>query len=156
MRYILSCLLLAFAGPLLAAEPITPPDAPIVVYKSNAGFDEVKENVAMAITGQGMLISGTLHISQMLDRTAKDTGFARLYEKAESLEFCSIKISHLMSAAHPANLTTCPLTIGIYVKVGEPDATYVAYQRPSLMGAADEATRALNDLMESLVQEALD
>ncbi|MES9888540.1 MAG: hypothetical protein ABW140_17160, partial [Candidatus Sedimenticola sp. 6PFRAG1] len=77
-------------------------------------------------------------------------------EKAESLEFCSVLLSHKMSSAHPANLSICPLTIGIYVKAGEPENTYVTYRRPVMLGEAGEATAALTDLFESVIDEALE
>ncbi|MEW7975906.1 MAG: DUF302 domain-containing protein [Candidatus Sedimenticola endophacoides] len=156
MRHLAIALLTAISASPFAAEPITGPEDPITIYTTGYPFDEVKENVQMAITGQGMLISGTLHISDMLERTAKDTGFEKLYEKAESLEFCNLQLSYLMSSAHPANLTTCPLTIGIYVKAGEPDTTYVAYQRASLLGESREVTEKLDNLLDLLVREAIE
>ncbi|MES9873521.1 MAG: DUF302 domain-containing protein [Candidatus Sedimenticola sp. 6PFRAG7] len=156
MRYLLILILSFSTLSAWAAEAISPTDAPIVIFKTDYSFDDTRENLELAITGRGMLISGTLHISDMLQRTAKDTGHAKLYEKAESLEFCSVLLSHKMSSAHPANLSICPLTIGIYVKAGEPENTYVTYRRPVMLGEAGEATAALTDLFESVIDEALE
>ncbi|MCG8428720.1 MAG: DUF302 domain-containing protein, partial [Chromatiales bacterium] len=103
LPYLLTACLVTLALPATALEPVTPPEAPIVVYKVESGFSETKEFLEMAITDQGMSVSDTLHISDMLERTAKDTGLDRkLYGKAESLEFCSIAMSYKMSEAHPA------------------------------------------------------
>lgn len=140
-----------------ALEPITEPDAPIIVYKVESGFDETKDFLQLAITDKGMKISTTMHISEMLDRTAKDTGLEkRLYEKAESLEFCSVIMSYKMSEAHPANLAVCPLTISLYTLPDAPEHTYITYQRPYLLGDGAEAADALVELLDSIVRSAVE
>lgn len=157
MRILTLLILLLHASLLWAAEPMTATDSPIVVYQVEEEYDEIKSNIEMAITGQGMLITSTLHISEMLDRTAADTGLTeRIYEKADSLEFCSIKLSYQMSLAHPANMATCPLTLSVYQKAGDTTHTYIAYRRPNLMGNADAAEQALGALLDGIVQEALE
>ena len=103
-KLILSLLLFTLCLPAWA-QPVTPDDSPIRVYQTDMDYDEVKSNLEMAITGQGMRITNTLHISEMLERTAADTGLEKkLYENAESLEFCSILMSYRMSEANPANM----------------------------------------------------
>jgi uncharacterized protein (DUF302 family) len=152
------CLALSiFSTSGLANEPISATDAPIVVYQVEEAYDEIKSNLEMAITGQGMLITSTLHISEMLERTAADTGLGKpLYEKAEALEFCSIKMSYQMSEAHPANMATCPLTLSVYQVAGDSDNTYVAYRRPSMLGEADAVEKALLKLLDGIVREAIE
>lgn len=157
MRILTLFILLLHAGLPWAAEPMTATDSPIVVYQVEEEYDDIKSNIEMAITGQGMLITSTLHISEMLDRTAADTGLTeRIYENADSLEFCSIKLSYQMSLAHPANMATCPLTLSVYQKKGDTTHTYIAYRRPNLMGNADAAEQALGKLLDGIVQEALE
>lgn len=141
----------------IGAEPVTPMDSPIIVYASAESFEDIKSNIEIAITGRGMLITNTLHISEMLDRTAADTGLeTRLYENAESLEFCSIQLSYRMSEAHPANMATCPLTLSIYQKAGDAEHTYIAYRRPALLGDATAVERDLTRLIDGIVHEALE
>ena len=157
MHPILAALLLAAATNCLASEPITPDDAPIVVYKTDGGYEDLKENLEMAITDRGMVISNVLHISEMLDRTAADTGLdKKLYVNAESFEFCSIAMSYRMSSAHPANMATCPLTISIYVTPDDPGNVYLAYRRPRFLGAAAEAEAALTTLLDEITRESLE
>ena len=74
MRIFLLILLLFLNGTTQAQEPITPAHLPIVIYQSNEDYDELKSNLEMAITGRGMLVMNVLHISNMLERTANDTG----------------------------------------------------------------------------------
>lgn len=145
------------AQQVLSAEPVTPVESPIVVYESTAPYSDIKSNIEFAITGRGMIVTNTLHISEMLSRTAADTGLeARLYENAESLEFCSIMISYRMSEAHPANMATCPLTVSIYQKAGDEDHTFIAYRRPAMLGDADAVEADLLKLIDGIVQEALE
>ncbi|MCB1752933.1 MAG: DUF302 domain-containing protein [Gammaproteobacteria bacterium] len=141
----------------ISAEPVTPTDSPIVVYETTEPFDDIKSDIELAITGRGMLVTNTLHISEMLNRTAADTGLeTRLYENAEALEFCSIMMSYRMSKAHPANMATCPLTLSIYRKAGDENHTYIAYRRPAMLGDAGSVAADLTKMIDDIVQEALE
>ena len=157
MYPILAALLIAVASNCQALEPITPENAPIVVYKTEAAFADIKENVEMAITDRGMLITNVLHISEMLERTAADTGLdKKLYNNAESFEFCSIAMSYRMSSAHPANMATCPLTISVYQTPDDPAHVYLAFRRPRFLGSGVEAEAALTTLLNEIAQESLE
>ncbi|HEB94945.1 MAG TPA: hypothetical protein ENI96_00770 [Sedimenticola thiotaurini] len=150
-------LLLLMAAPAVAVEPVTPADSPIVVYRSDDGYDDVRDALVTAIEGQGIKITNTLHIGDMLERTAADTGLTRrIYRKAESLEFCSIPLSYRMSLAHPANMATCPLTISIFQKATADDGVYLAFRRPRMLGDAADAERALLEFLDGIVQETLE
>lgn len=132
-------------------------EMPVKVYKTEGDLQVVKEDIEFAITGRGLLVSGTLHISDMLNRTAKDLGYTQpVYKKAESVEFCSAYISHLIVSTHPANAVVCPFTIAVYVLESEPDSVYVAYQKPHLAGDADEATKEVMELLDGIVREVVD
>ena len=158
MRYLITGLLLLYNVVAVAqTSPITPADSPIVVYRTSADFADVKSDLELAITGRGMLISNTLHISEMQERTAADTGLTdKLYEEAVSLEFCSILMSHRMSSAHPANMAICPLTISLFSKPGEPETIYLAYRRPEMLGDAETVERELTELYEGIILEVLE
>lgn len=147
--------LLLAAGPVLADT--TPAQAPIAVYQASDDYDMIKSNLEIAITDRGMVISNTLHISDMFERTAQDTGLPNtLYDQAEAFEFCSIRLSHQMSNAHPANLSICPLVIGIYTLQEQPGEVFVSYRRPQMLGEAEAAEQALTDLYEGIVKEAIE
>lgn len=156
-RHILIILTLIQSGLAFAVDPITPADSPIIIYQSNSSFDDVKMNLGLAISDRGMSVTSTLHISDMLERTAKDTGQGeKIYDQAESLEFCSVLMSYRMSSAHPANLTICPLTIALYTKAGAADTTYVSYRRPVMLGDADEVSTDLTELLDGIAREAVE
>ncbi len=142
---------------LFLAFSVQANDKAVVVYKAAEGYDTVKENIEIAITNRGMLISGTLHVSDMLNRTGPDIGFAEpVYQRAESIEFCSAVLSHRMVRADPHNLVICPFTIALFVKTDEPEQVYVAFRRHFLAGDSDEAARAVFELLDGIAREAIE
>jgi uncharacterized protein (DUF302 family) len=144
-------------GLALAAGPLSaePAQESVVVYPASGAFDEVLENVKWAITGRGLLVSGTLHVQDMLARTGKDLGFPdSVYLEAESVEFCSAMMSQRMVAADPRNLVVCPFTVAVYVMVDEPEQVYVAYRRQQLAGDSGEVVEAVNEMLDGIAREA--
>jgi uncharacterized protein (DUF302 family) len=134
-----------------------PKDSPVIVYKTQGEFNDIKEDLELAIADRGLRVSGTLHISEMLERTGEDLGFPRsVYRKAESIEFCSASVSHLMVSTHPANAVICPFTIAIYILFDEPDTVYIAFRKPYLAGEASKALQVILELMEGIVQDVIE
>ncbi|MCU7886765.1 MAG: hypothetical protein KZQ82_21465, partial [Candidatus Thiodiazotropha sp. (ex Lucinoma annulata)] len=126
MRYLwVVCTLLLSACQSVAVEPLNEP-SPVKIFTSEESFEDVVENIKMAIIERGLLVSGTLHVSEMLNRTATDLGFSQLFSKAESVEFCSALMSHKMAQAAVENIAICPFTIAVYVKQAQPEQVYVA------------------------------
>ena len=154
-------ILTAIAMVLSAASAFAGGDAPdpregIRIYKAHDDYDWVKQSLEIAITGRGLLISGTLHISDMLARTGKDLGFGEpIYVKAESIEFCSAEMSHRMAMVHPANLSVCPFTIALYIPADDPQQVYVAFRVPSLRGDASVIESAIFGLLDGIAHEAI-
>lgn len=134
-----------------------PAESPVAVYKALDDFETTKEDIEMAITDRGMLVSGTLHIADMLNRTAQDLGYAKkIYGQADSIEFCSAVVSHKMVNADPSNLVICPFTIAVYTLIDEPKQVYVAFRRPMLAGEATDVTRAVLEMLEGIVAETVE
>ena len=156
MRTLLLVLLGVLCTPFQATWADEAP-APVVVYPASSEFEDVIDNIKMAITDRGMLVSGTLHVGDMLNRTGKDLGFeTKVYLRAESVEFCSALMSHLMVAADPGNLVVCPFTVAAYVLADNPEQVYVAYRRTSLAGDADKAAKAVQEMLDDIAREAAD
>jgi uncharacterized protein (DUF302 family) len=137
----------------LASE--TPENNPVRVFTSEEAFEDVVENIKMAIVDQGLLVSGTLHVSDMLNRTAADLGFSEVFSKAESVEFCSALLSHKMALAAPENIAICPFTIAVYVKKSEPQKVYASYRLPQLMGDSGAVSKDILDLLDTILEESL-
>ncbi len=128
---------------------------PVVVYPADSDFEDVIDNIKMAVEDRGMLVSGTLHVQDMLVRTGKDLGFEKnVYLHAESVEFCSALMSHRMVSADPRNLVVCPFTIAAYELAEKPGQVYVAYRKQFLAGEATEATNAVVKMLDEIAREA--
>lgn len=156
MKALLLVLMLTVSGLGLAADESDAEQRPMVIYQSAESFEDVIENIKMAIVERGMLVSGTLHVSEMLNRTGPDLGYKQVFEKAESVEFCSASISHQMTQVAAENMAICPFTISVYLKVDEPDQLYVAYRRQHLAGDAAEVTASIYELLDGIIQDSIE
>lgn len=124
---------------------------------SDDNYELLKENIEMAITDRGLIISGTLHISDMLNRTGKDLGYPKnIYKKAEGIEFCSAKISHAMAQVDPTNVSMCPFTIVIYQLADDPAKTHLSYRYVPLQGKGADVEKTIHQLLQGIVDEAIE
>jgi hypothetical protein len=99
------------------------------VYESESDFETVLEGATMAIEERGMYINNVMHMGEMLERTGKDLGMGgKIYEHAESIEFCSAVLSRKMTTEDPSRIVNCPFILSIYVLPGDTDKTYVAHR----------------------------
>ena len=133
----------------------TSPSPITYINHTDDDFDSVKESIEMAIEDQGLIVSGALHISEMLNRTGKDLGFEPIYKKAEGIEFCSSKVSHLMAQVDPSNITMCPFTVVIYQLTKEPSKTYLSFRHVTLRGDGKDIEKKITTLFQAIVDEAL-
>jgi hypothetical protein len=152
-RLAVLALALSFAAPVLAAEPDT-----LMIVKTKAKFEDVKDDVVNAVTKRGLVVDYTAHIGTMLDRTAKDVGATKqIYARAEAVQFCSATLSRKMMEADPANIAFCPYVIVIYSLTADPGTVHVGYRRPQLQGTPESraALKAVDELLSSIVKEAV-
>jgi len=119
-----------------------------VVTPVQGRFDEVRDALVFAIEGKGLVINYTGHIGDMLERTGKDIGSTRrIYDRAESFEFCSARVSRQMMEADPANIVNCPFVVSVYTLPGKPGTVFVAYRKPIA------GLKAVDALLHELVAE---
>ncbi len=146
-RLMLAFLLLPLSLGLQAEEPYA-------VYKSESSYEDVKQALTMAIEEKGMYINNVMHMSEMLERTGKDLGIGgKIYEKAESIEFCSALLSRKMTSENPHRIVNCPFIISVYVLPNEPDVTYVVHRKVH-MGDSEGAMQEVKAMLESLGKAA--
>jgi len=153
--WVLVLMMMGLAGASAAAEPAA---AEIVVHSAKGEFGDVKDRVLMAIENRGMVLSGTAHVGDMLERTGKDLGRKRrIYSHADVLEFCNAALSRDTMEADPHNIVFCPYTIAIYALPNEPGKVYLSYRKPAAGGSAAsiKALAAVEKLLEAIVREAL-
>lgn len=123
----------------------------------NSTFEFARDDVEMAITDRGMVINNVSHIGNMLERTGKDLGGKKLYEKAEALEFCSSVISRKMMEADPHNIVFCPYIIAIYTLPGEEDKVHISYRRPRIVGSdeSQKSLKAVEKLLDDIIGDVV-
>ena len=123
---ILPFVVAVFAGPMALAN-----DTGVVRYSKPATFDEVRQDLVIAIQNKGLVIDHTSHIHKMLERTKKDVG-AKLtvYKEGQSYSFCSARLSRATMDADPHNMAFCPYSIVVYSTAADPKTVHVAYRRP--------------------------
>jgi uncharacterized protein (DUF302 family) len=150
-------ILMALTGPL-AAHAAGPTPGPIARYVTEGEFENVKDDVLLAIQNKGLVVDNTSHIHDMLERTGKDLGMTKtVFRQAEAYSFCSAVVSRKMMEADPHNIAFCPYVITVYALPDEPNRVYVAYRRPTPIGsdASKRSLKAVEDLLDGIVREAL-
>lgn len=151
---ILTFVVTVFAGPIALAN-----DTGIVRYSKPAVFDEVRQDLVIAIQNKGLVIDHTSHIHKMLERTKKDLG-ARLtvYKEGQSFSFCSARLSRVTMEADPHNIALCPYSIVVYTTAADPKTVHVAYRRPYRPDGSPASRASLKDvenLLDGIAREAL-
>jgi uncharacterized protein (DUF302 family) len=132
---------------------------PVVTYSKSAKFDDVRDELKLAIADKGLVIDYESYINRMLERTGKDVGSARkLYADAQAFVFCSAALSRKTMEADAANIAQCPYSIVVYATAQEPEKVHVAYRRPWRPDGSAASTAALKEveqLLDGLARKAL-
>jgi uncharacterized protein (DUF302 family) len=133
---------------------------PLVSYaKKGAKFDDVREDLKLAIEGKGLVIDHESFVGRMLERTGKDVGSPRkLYADARAFVFCSAALSRKTMEADPANAALCPYSIMVYATAADPGTVRVAYRRPWRPDGSAASKASLKDveaLLDAIAREAL-
>lgn len=140
---------------IILFNPLAAFEDPIVTRKVEGGFKEVSNSVREAIIGKGINIAHVLSASQMLTRTESAFGYkSGVYVNAEIYEFCSARISHKLSRAHPDNIVLCPFTISVYTVRDEPGMVRLSYLIPAGRPGTEEIIEEVVALIESILEDA--
>jgi len=153
-RILVSGLVAIFSAVAVAADPY-----PVVTYSKKAKFDDVRDDLKLAIEGKGLVIDYQSYVNRMLERTGKDVGSAKeLYVGAQAFVFCSAVLSRKTMEADPANMAQCPYSVSVYATAAEPDKVYVSYRRPwrpDGSAASKSALKAVEALLDGIAREAV-
>ena len=133
---------------------------PVVTYsKKGAKFDDVRDELKLAIEGKGLVIDYESYVNRMLERTGKDVGSARkLYADAQAFVFCSAALSRKTMEADPANVSFCPYSVMVYATAADPGTVRVSYRRPWRPDGSAASKAALNEveaLLDGIARKAL-
>jgi uncharacterized protein (DUF302 family) len=111
------------------------------VSKPDARYQDVRDDLLMAIEAQGFVVGAIGDLGGMLTRSASDFGHKPVYLAAEYFNFCPTAIAHELVAADPTNLAYCPFQLFLYEAVATPGTIVVGYRHPGIDGTP--ATRAI-------------
>ncbi len=157
LRHLLLALLVAISSFVSVSHAADKKAGPIARYHVEGKFENVVEDVKLAIQDQGLVIDHTSHINDMLVRTGKDLGTTKeIYTNAHAFSFCSAAVSRQMMEPDPHNIAFCPYVIAVYALPKEPNRVYVAFRRPTPTGnpAARKALRKVEELLDGIVRDA--
>ena len=132
---------------------------PVVTYSKRAKFDDVRDDLKLAIEAKGLVIDYQSFVGRMLERTGKDVGSARkLYADAQAFVFCSALLSRKTMEADAANAALCPYSVMVYATAQDPGTVHVAYRRPwrpDGSAASKAALQEVERLLDGIAREAL-
>ncbi|WP_349360386.1 DUF302 domain-containing protein [Stappia sp.] len=120
-------------------------------------YDDVRFDVENAIIDRGLVIDYVSHIGDMLARTGADVGSdVTVYTRAETMLFCSARLSRAAMQADAANIAYCPYGVFLFETPDAPGMVTVGYRK--LQETGSEASKAalaeVNALLAEIVAEA--
>lgn len=152
---LLIALALGFAGALAWSQTLPKPQiiGASWVYSTAGEYHNVRDDLVHAIEDQGLVISYTAQLANMLRRTANATGARKqVYENAETLMFCSAELTYDLTLHNPHNITLCPYGISIYTLTDDPSTVLLSIPAPPI-DQADYA--AIHQLLEQIIAATL-
>jgi uncharacterized protein (DUF302 family) len=131
----------------------------MVVMSKQGKFEDVRDDLVMAVESRGLKVTHTNHIGDMLTRTGAAVGDTRqIYGQAEQVEFCKAELSRDMMTADPTNIVFCPYIISIYTTPAAKGRVFVAYRKPVAFNTSkdtDKALKAVDDLLSGIVKDTI-
>ena len=127
----------------IPATATEPPGNPAIATQSKvtARYQDVRDDLLMAIEAEGFVVGAIGDLGGMLARSGTELGHQPAYLNAEYFNFCPAAIAHELVAADPNNLAYCPFQLFLYEAVARPGTIVVGYRHPGVDGNA--ATRAV-------------
>jgi uncharacterized protein (DUF302 family) len=153
----LRTVLMAFL--LLASTAFAADPGALVTYSKQGRFEDVRDDLKLAIESKGLVIDYQSYLNRMLERTGKDVGSAQpLYADAQAFVFCSASLSRKSMEADPLNAAMCPYAMVVFATAKEPAKVHVAYRRPWRPDGSAASKAALKDiekLLDSIARQAV-
>lgn len=123
----------------------------MISYTTDESFDDVVFGLENAILDQGLVVDGTSHVGEMLERTKADVGSdVTVFLRADVYSFCSAKLSRKVMEADPMNLRFCPYDIFVAQMPDNPDQTVIGY-RAFPEGPMQEVQALLDTITRSAI-----
>ncbi|MDH5179777.1 MAG: DUF302 domain-containing protein [Gammaproteobacteria bacterium] len=155
LKSVLILFLLVVQGCAMAAGER---DSYMKLFTVQGKYENVRDDLELAITGKGIKINNIAHIGDMLERTGKDIGKSKqVFSHAEAFEFCNATISRATMEADPHNIVFCPYVVAVYSLPDDPNKTYIAYRRPQLVGSAasKQSLQKIENMLDEIIAEIM-
>jgi len=148
------------AGPAKATRsPAASPEVgeTVVVYAVEGEYDDVWDDLKMALGDRGLVISTISHVGEMIDRTGRALGRTRpIFANANVMSFCSAVISRNMLEQNPHLVAFCPYEIAVYALAGAPGTVYLSYRHIDWHAPADRPVLdAVEGLLSGIVRDVV-
>ncbi len=130
-----------------------------VVLRSVAGdYDQVWDDLTMALNDRGLVVSSVSHVGEMLERTGKVLKRdKKIFSRAKVMEFCSALLSRQMMEKNPHYIAFCPYQIMVYSLPEDPSKVYLAYRRLRWKDARGRGVLgAVEKLLDGLINETVE
>ncbi|MBR9652323.1 DUF302 domain-containing protein [Thalassovita aquimarina] len=123
----------------------------IVSYTTDDSFEDVVFGLENAILDQGLVIDGTSHVGDMLERTKADVGSdVTIFTHADVYSFCSANLSRKVMEADPMNIRFCPYDIFVAQLPDDDGETIIGY-RTFPEGPMQEVQALLDTIARSAI-----
>ncbi len=137
------------AGPAAATREASTSPETVVIYAVSGDYDDVWDDVKMALGDRGLVISTISHVGEMIARTGKALGRTRpIFARAKVMSFCSAVISRNMLEQNPHLVAYCPYEIAVYSLPGAETTIYLSYRH---IDWPDPQDRPVLDAVEGLL-----
>jgi len=138
--------------------PEPPCKDPVVIYSVQGDYDEVWEDLKLALNDRGLVISSVSHVGEMIDRTGRALGRTRkVFAKANVMEFCSAIVSRNMLEQDPHLIAFCPYQIMVYSLPDEERKIYLSYRRPIWKEREDQAVLdSVERLVDGIIHDVIE
>lgn len=148
-RFAVALLALFFSSALLATVVRAAGDD-VSTRITEQSFEEAVQSVEDAIINRGYNIDYHGHISDMLDRTAKDVGATRrIYKGAEIFTFCSAVMSRDVMEHDASDIAYCPYVVFVYETEENSEGVTIGFRHLPEGGARDQVNVMLTEIIES-------
>ncbi len=131
----------------------------VVTYSKQGRFEDVRDDLRLAIESRGLVIDYQSFLNRMLERTGKDVGSAQpIYTDAQAFVFCSASLSRRTMEADPLNAALCPYSMVVFATAKEPGKVQVSYRRPwraDGSAASKAALQEVDKLLDSIARQAV-
>ncbi len=131
---------------------------PVVIRSVRGDFDSVWEELNLALTSRGLVVSDVSHVGEMLARTGKALGRTKqIFGRAKVLEFCSAVVSRDMMEKNPNFIAFCPYNIAVYTLPQDSHTVYLSYRRPLWNDRSGKAVlQEVENLLDGIVSDVIE